>query len=72
MKRVPLSERARSSQPGELRALLRPHPSALTSSRRQEKFSVDAGGRGGYVPGKEGGDCGYGQSSLQARGAAWG
>lgn len=60
MKGVPLSERARSSQPGELQALLGPHPSALTSSRRQEKFSVDAGGRGGYVPGKEGRDCGCG------------
>lgn len=32
-----------------------PHSPALTSSRRQEKFSVAAGGRGGYVPGKEGG-----------------
>lgn len=30
--------------------------SALTSSRRQEKFSSDTGGRGGYVPGKQG-DC---------------
>lgn len=29
---------------------------SLTSSRRQEKFSSDAGGRGGYVPGKQG-DC---------------